>query len=301
MSIKKWIARNIGALSLAFVNVQNDLLGQKTSNVDNNISVEKKQTANSLAEGLIKGEINMEVRNLRWRMYKILQASQGNISKIVGYEKDENGNTVPITKTIKIDKKLGLKNIKLDSFDSYPLEMVIDNVPITLSVGEALEKNSHELTAVEYFANTKNERPISIIREQLPQFEIENYTKKLNVRIINNTDRLLEFCTSKYPDPDNRTSNLFIAEIKKILNGKRSGLTEIDAVEFVTFKSIGVDDFLEYSYKILKFDKIIEYNGMYVIKFEGRVVVNGENILEKYKEEELDKKYDNKEMRQLTI
>lgn len=301
MKIRKRILNILSSIALAFSSVEKNLLGQESKNLISDVSHERKQTVSNLAEALTKGEVNMEVRNLRWRMYKILQASQGNISKIVGYEKDNNGDVVPITQTIKINKKLELKKIKLDTYDSYPLEMVVDNSPITLSIDEALSNDRHEMSFIEYFSNNKPSTPINVTREFHPQFEIESYTKKVNIRIISNTDRLIEFCVSKYPDPDNRRSNLFLSEIKKIINGKRSGLTEMDEVDFITYKTIGVDDFLNYSYKILKFDKIVEFNGMYVIKFEARIIVNGDNILEKYREYELDKKYENKEMRKHTI
>ena len=52
---------------------------------------------------------------------------------------------------------------------------------------------------------------------------------------------------------------------------------------------------MEYQYDILSFDKIIEFNGYYVIKFKAKVIINGEDILEQHRIEELDKKYETKE------
>ena len=52
---------------------------------------------------------------------------------------------------------------------------------------------------------------------------------------------------------------------------------------------------MRYTYKIDSFDKIIEYDGHYVIKFNASVLVDGEDTLEKYRQVELDKKYENKE------
>ena len=42
-------------------------------------------------------------------------------------------------------------------------------------------------------------------------------------------------------------------------------------------------------------DKIIEFNGSYVIKFIGNVKLNGNNILDEHRVVELDEKYNNKE------
>jgi hypothetical protein len=40
----------------------------------------------------------------------------------------------------------------------------------------------------EYFASSKTERPILIISNLSRQFNLENYTTKLNVRTINDTE-----------------------------------------------------------------------------------------------------------------
>jgi hypothetical protein len=63
----------------------------------------------------------------------------------------------------------------------------------------------------------------------------------------------------------------------------------------MTYKTLGVEDFLEYEYKIKSFDKIITFNGHYVIKFIGEVVIDGNNILEEHRVNELDVKYEKKE------
>ena len=146
------------------------------------------------------------------------------------------------------------------------------------------------------FSFQKNETPISILRSNMLKFDIETFTKKLNIRIINNDERLLEFYITKYPDEFDRKTRFFISEIKKVmLNPIASDFINIDKVGFITYKSIGVSDFMEYQYDILSFDKIIEFNGYYVIKFKAKVIINGEDILEQHRIEELDKKYETKE------
>jgi hypothetical protein len=138
---------------------------------------------------------------------------------------------VPITPT-KIDKKIGLKGIKVDSYDDYKLELVVNNDEITIGANEAMDNEYISLTNTaiinyddygkpiskthgtingeEYFASSKTERPILIISNLSRQFNLENYTTKLNVRTINDTEKLLEFYVSVYPDMYNRTSRLFL-------------------------------------------------------------------------------------------
>jgi hypothetical protein len=152
------------------------------------------------------------------------------------------------------------------------------------------------ISGEEYFATYKTEKPIVISREIFPKFNIETYTKKLHVKHINGKEKLLEFYVNKYPDSDNKRSALFINDLKKAINKPMlSTIFEIKDVSFTTYKTIGCDDFLYYEYEVTNFDKIVEYNEFYVIKFKANAVIEGENILEKYREEQLDEKYKNKE------
>ena len=318
--VSKWLKRQGAYLSLAMAGVEKNALGQKGDALEQTVNQERRHTQGTLADSLKQGQVTQEVMDLRWRTYKILNAVENYKAEIVGYEKhiDENGKEIilPITKVTKVDKKRGLNKIKVDGFDDYPLEMVVDNSEITLDGNEAMkdvkafdeaiinknekgevESATHgEVSAEEYFAKLKGENPVKINRSSLPKFELERFTKKLCVRTINENERLLEFYVSMYPDEFNRTTRLFISDIKKaITNPRQADFLEFDGVEFVTYKTIGVDDFLHYTYTDIKFDKIVEYNGHYVIKFKANIGINAHNIFDQYKQEDLEKKYENKE------
>ena len=62
-------------------------------------------------------------------------------------------------------------------------------------------------------------------------------------------------------------------------------MLDISKVYFITNNTIGADDFYLYQYTDLVFDKIIEFDGNYVIKFKAKVEINGEDILEMYIDE----------------
>lgn len=146
--------------------------------------------------------------------------------------------------------------------------------------------------------NTKERTfPITISRESRPKFEIEKFTKKLHIKKFNDK-YLLEFYTSKYPEEYDSTSRFFISAINKLKeNPRKDSLIEIDTVHFVTDKTVGVPDYLEFEYKIEKFHNITEFNEYLVIKFVADVIKNGDSIIEKYRNNELDEKYKNKEKR----
>lgn len=315
MSFMNWLKRKLALVSLALSGVEKNALGQKGDSLEKTINQERRHTQGQLMDSLKQGEITQEVMNLRWRTYKVLKASDGVTAEITGYDKDG----MPITKVRKVDKKRGLSKIKLDTFDTYPLEMVVDNTPIAsgsndamdntfINIYDEVQKNfnedgelisaSHgEIKSDEYFATNKADLPIQVGRMFIPKFEIERFTKKLNVRKVNDEGiRLLEFYISMYPDVEDRKSRLLISDIKKAIeNPVAATFLELREVGFITYKTLGVEDFFEFQYDIIELDKIIEFNGHYVIKYLAKVRVDAKDILEEHRVAELDEKYENKE------
>ena len=311
--IKHWFSKQIARIILSVSNVEKNALGQNSEGLETDITKHQRHTQGQLADSLINGEVTQEVLNLKWRTYKILKATEGLKSIITGY--DEDG--MPIVKTTKKNAKSGLKKINVDKYDDYKLEMVLDNSEIALntadimgnehlSVLENVSENYDEegnlisvshatIGSTELTATEKGDRPIIVERKELSNFFIENYTKKLNIRAINKKEKLLEFYVSIYPDEYNKNSKLFLTSIKKVINGKNETFLNIDAIEFLTYKTVGVEDFLLYRYENLKFDKIVEFNGFYVIKFKGNLIIDGEDILEEHRVDDLDKKYEEKQ------
>lgn len=313
MGVKKWIGRKLGVLSLALSNVEKNALSQTGEGLSADVTQTRRMTQGQLADSLVNGEITQEVLNLKWRTYKILKATEGVTAEIVGY--DDDG--MPITRVTKRDNKKALKKVKVDEIDNFTVEMVIDNSEIAFGGNDAMDNDyvsiydqveinyddkgeivsaSHgQIDGVEYFATNKAEKPIKITRDEVASFSLENFTKKLVVRKINKTQKMLEFYVSTYPDEYNRTSRLFISAVKKAIeNPQHSNMLDFKSVNFVTYKSLGVSDFLEFEYEIESFDKIIEFNGSYVIKFIANVIVDGKDIMEEHRVEELDKKYADK-------
>jgi hypothetical protein len=307
--IKKWVNNKMAVLSLAMSNVEKNALGQNSETLTSDITQVRRNTQGQLADSLINGVLTKEVSELRWRTYKILRETENINSEITGY--DEDG--MPIVSNKKVDGKRALKKVKIDNFDSYELEMVVDNSPITLGVGDVISSNYinvnetpeiisedtaslGEISGEKYFGSYRSHLPIKIIREYIPKFDIETYTKKLTIRKISENERLLEFYVNKYPDQDNKRSILFLKEIEKALkNPRQCNMLGLKKVNFITYKCIGVSDFLEFEYDVKSFDKIIEFNGSYVIKFIAEIIKDGEDVFSKHKELDLEIKYLNKE------
>jgi hypothetical protein len=131
----------------------------------------------------------------------------------------------------------------------------------------------------------KAEKPITVGRDFVSRFRIEEYTNKLYVRIIDKETRLLEFYVSKYETEDKR-SKFFLNTVKKfIARPLNVDLIGIDTVEFISHNTIGSKDYREYKYKVTGFDKIVEHEGYHIFKFKATVTVDGLDILEEYKKD----------------
>lgn len=320
--MENWIKRKMALLAFALSKAETSALKQQEDALGN---VQGKiQTFNqgTLADSLLKGEISLPVKELRWRLYKVLQESKSVGARIIGYDDDD----LPIVETYSMDNHQ-LDKILRDDEDPYPVEMVVRNEALTNSNIDTFEKidsnktnaspveekeketfdlvgtetdevkfTHAELSFDEMMSTFKERKSIIIDRKYKPKFDIEDYLQKLIVRPISGDEKLLEFYVSMYPDEYNRKSRLFISEIKRLLaNPRHCDFIEFDKVDFVTNKTLGAPDGLEYEYEILNYYKTIKFNGSYVIKFKAKELVNGANIFEKYKLDELEERYKNKE------
>lgn len=331
--MSNWIKKQMVNMAIAMGNVEKNTLGQEA--IDGGIETGKHQklNQNSVMDALLRGEITEEVEKLRWRMYKTSSAMKNFGLKVIGYDSDGN----PITKIAYSGDEERLDKIRKEPSDEYELIMVVDNRNVSASVNTSLNLdideydepihsksanivNNDVLNESDEVNNSSNVKldgdeiktigvvkdnkvglnlPISITREHRPKFELENYTKKLHIKEINNKEFLLEFFISKYPGQFDKNSDFFLSDIKKIMSqpNRYNSIIDINKVSFVTNNTVGVPDFLEFEYTIQKFDKIVEFNEFYVIKFISEVTIEAKSVVDKFRNEELDEKYKNKEKR----
>lgn len=302
MKLKDKIKKQIASFMLATGKVEKNALNQDGEELENpNVGHFQKLNQGQLSDALERGEVTQEVQQLRWRYYKTLKEAD-KYKANVNFEVDENGfyKGVETEKVHKDDKKTERKRVKLEPSDEYELDILFDNKEVGLddNFGFIGEKEKNIDDGLSHEEITRTMIPLHVERDITPKFDIEKYTHYLYVRDIDGQNKLLEFFVPSYKDPYYKLRNLFVNEIKKaIKNPRLCNFLDIDKVGFITNKTIGADDHKEYSYIVHEFDKIVEYGGHYVIKFKGEIETNGEDVFEKYKDEELEKKYLNKERR----
>lgn len=294
MGISDWIRRKMAILAIATSNVEKNALGGEKNSLSDGIGFERFQESNRLSYGLIKGELTQQVQELRWRMYKILGETENIKTEIVGTYIDAEGDVR--NKTISYKHQKNIDNITLEPSDEYPLEMVVHNDSISIGFTDALTDNEED-----YGKYEKIEKTILINREFPSKINLEQYADKLMIRTINEKEKLLELYVSKYTDEFDRKTVFLISELKKCINNPRStNIIEITGLGFVsTNTTVGTSQNNLFEYEITSFDKIVDFNGYYVIKFKSNVLVDGENIFEQYRMDDLDQKYEKKEKKDI--
>lgn len=336
MGLSDWLKTQAAAMAIALSSVEKNALGQKGENLESESGTHQRLNQGRLSDDLLRGELTQQVKELRWRTYKVLKEADKYITKSApvyqeGKEPvkkyDDEGNLIEVVDgvvdgytnvTVKVENK-GEKDVaklSLDPFDTYPAELCVINDVIVKDVlkafmNEFMEKKlkpeiyvdektgetraTHGEIKSDYFDMSDNQKPLFVEREYRPRIELERFTQRMIVRKINEKERLLEFYISKYPNEYDKRTSLVVSECKKIIDGRRSDMTDLYKVGFISLETIGVPDYFEYQYDNIKFERIVEHDGNYILKFRANVLVNGEDILKDMVEEDLDERYKNKE------
>lgn len=139
----------------------------------------------------------------------------------------------------------------------------------------------------------KKQSRVEITRNSLPKMKIEEYTNRIVVSGINETDRRLDFYVSAYPEQFNRNSKIFINEVKKLLSNGKSNIIDLESLHFITNDDIGVPNYLEFLLDNMEYIETVAYNQYYIISFNSKVNIDGVNLLKQYIDEDLEKRYEN--------
>lgn len=256
-----------------------------------------------VSKALLRGEVTQEVEELRYRTYKIdreaktyeyfaptlafkKEHEKDNDNKFISYENSENLEIITI----------------------QPNECDIENITDSLrnvdfNKAKVINVNGTNEFEVELgHLQHNNNFTIKLKRDFYPRYKLETYTKKLVVKKINDTHVLLDFYVSKYPNPSDFKSKGFVREIEKIKDeGMKSDVIDFSRVYFVTLHAYKLVDMLEFEFKHIEFNKIIEYDGNYIIKFYADVSKGGLDLTDKYYCKTMDEKYKNKVKKDVVI
>lgn len=261
------------------------------------ITINQEVQDKRVSKDLLKGEVTQEVEELRYRTIKVDRESKGfeyfsptltkkkdiNDSKFVQYENEDNLDIVTIQPNEFQTANLrdAMRNINSD--DVREIQDKEGNSEITVNVGEFKQPKKYS---------------IKIRRSEyaIPRYYIEEYTTRLVVKKTSKENEyILDFYVSKYPNVFDYKSKGFIREVEKIKDdGWKSDIIDINGVNFITSHAYLFDDMVEFEFKNINYQKIVEFDGHYVIKFKAILAKLHDMIKDVYSKT-MDEKYKNKE------
>lgn len=240
-----WVKKGMVVFSLATAKTEKDLLAQNDSDdiLRNNNGIVNPYVSNQLMDDLKQGRLTQQVKEFRKQHYQILRES----SKY----KFKNGELLSESE---------IKSMKItqgDPFDSYPVEVVFNN--------KMIDKSLFEDGGV---------RPLKIQRGVVPRHKIENYVSNLHVRSVDGNNKLLDFYIPKTSE-----NQLVMSELEYLKNAKKiSDLVNFTKAKFTTQDS----EMLVFEYRMLAFDRVVEYNNNYIVKMFAECTVDGRWAAEKF-------------------
>lgn len=298
--MKKWFTKffneiKIWAHSLASAtkNVETQTLSQvSVDSVEGGINVvqDVNQGVHELAKALLRGELTEEVKQLRYRNYKVDREA-----KKYKY----------FSPTLALKKKEGKDN-KFISFDkSDGLEV------ITVQYNYAISEDV--LDAINQIENggrgKKTKYKFEFKRDFIPRFRMEEFAKKVVVKRLDETHAILDFYFSKYPerffrrsDDKSFRSKVFIHEIESIRDkGVKSDMLDVEELRFVTNHAYKQDDLMEFVFKNIMFREVAEFDGDYILRFKASIEHDGIDLTAAFYNKEMAEKYENKEKKELVL
>lgn len=279
-------------LVYATKNTEEQILKQSAIDGDCGLTIvqDVNQGAHALSKALLRGELTEEVKQLRYRNYKVDREA-----KKYKY----------FAPTLALKRKEGKDN-KFVSYDkSDGLEV------ITIQYNYALSEDV--LDAINQIDNGgrggETKYKIEIKRNFRPRFKIEEFLKKVVVKRFDETHAILDFYFSMYPERFFRTSDdksfrskPFIHEIENIRDNKiKSDILDMEQMRFVTSHAYKKDDLIEYVFRNLSFKEVVEFDGDYILRFKASIEHDGIDLTAPFYNREMDEKYKNKEKKELVL
>ena len=246
-----------------------DDLITKNQKDSEDFSIEINNVGNSVYKDILEEKQTQEVKELVYKSYRVAEESKN--YRYVG----DIGNGYVVKK----EKDLSQYPKNIENYDNDKIVLVQDNFLIVKGVNDVLNE-SNELTY-----------KMKVKRDLLPRFLIERYVTKIVIK-ENENGNLIDLYCSKYPRQfSERKDKPFLRELSNIKNKivRNSDILDFSEFTFVTENAWGVNDLLEVSVTDIKLDKIIEYDGHYIIKMLGNYNTN--NLLDKVYCESVEEKY----------
>lgn len=246
--------------------------GNKDTDIGNGSSIEQQKEVQSVYKDMLKGEITQEVIELRHEMYFAERASKK-------YKYTGNGRAVKMNDIIKY-------NGDLETSDGLEISIVQENKE---DIGSLLDYEIYnignevalgEKSQGDLSKSKQKKFTINIKRDFLAKFNIEQYTEKIVIKQLNDDESIIDIYVYQYMKQFNNIHKLFLKQIEQIYTGDiRNDIIEFNSISFITNNAYGAEDLLEFEFNNIQFENIIRFNEFYVLRFLGKNVKYGNDLL----------------------
>ena len=269
-------------LSFALKKTEEQSLKQSGESSDIGFGAEQQVSENRVSKALLKGEVTQQVKELRYRTYKVDEEAKEHeyYSPLKSIKRDKQDN-----RHIKYKKPEGCTLVLIQ-----PNKQDCESVYDSIKEFEAKERETKKFT-------------IRIKRNFVPRFRLEEYTRRLALFTRDDGCSVADFYISKYPDPSDFKAKAFIREVNEVMVGKRkSDITDFGTFSFETFKCYNSEDYQEYTLKKCTLEGFDEYDGNYIFRYVTKTPVEVKNnrLSDTYYDETMARKYEDKEEKHVT-
>ncbi len=283
--IVKWLKYLWIGFILGMKKTEDETLHANGDNVDCGSTVDQKVSEHSVAKALLRGEVTQEVEDLRYRTYEVARESTHYryFSPMLAKKKQLNDNEF----------------LSVENEDGLEIVTIQENKLEVETVNEVLSRLGDKDT----YTDRDKKFNININYKDFVRFNVCQFVKKVVVKKCDDEhSAVIDIYVSKYPDDKVISSKPFVREVERIKDkGVRSDILSIDTLSFETYKAYKLDDMIRFEFGNFKFDKIIEYDGDYVLRFNTKIIDGGTDLTKQYYSERMAKKYKEKAKKELVI
>ena len=240
--------------------------GNKDTNIGTGSSIEQQKEVQNVYKDMLKGELTQEVIELRHEMYFAERASKK-------YKYTGNGRAVKYKGKLEESDGLEVSLVQENKEDPGSLmDFGIYNMGVDVSYEKKVDEQLRNIRQRKF--------TIHIGRDFIPRFNLENYTSKIVLKPLNENETMFDIYISKYVKQFDNIHKLFLKQIEQIYIGDtRNDILDFKTLDFITYKAYGADDLLEFEFKDIQFENIIKFDEFYVLRFIGKNVKYGNDLL----------------------
>ena len=238
--------------------------------------VYQKEQGSKLMNDLIKKEVTEEVKQLRYRTYWVEEESYK-------YGVNSQGQTFHIYPEF----------TKPNVFEEEGKRVLLvqNTEPISSGVDNNVQIQKEGVKFKQYY-------PLLLIRDDtFPKFQFEKFCKQVVLKECENSYQL-DLYMNIVPSTDDRLERNLTLDLEKVFNKilKIDYLDDFTTIEFTTKNSWGSQNHIRNKFKVICNTGINKFSSFYVLSYKVNLIEQ-ENMISKYYNENISKEYENKAKR----